>query len=195
MSNSYVENVNRRQRKLKNIYIERSRHGRRAVYYRVGKNRRVRLPDDMSSEAFRAAYQAACCSEPIPSANELPPSRQKVEATLKTAIRAAASRARQKGVPFDLSLDHILGMAAAQDFRCSLTGIRFFAAHSSKGRVHPYLPSIDRIGPKLGYTPGNVRLVIYAVNAMLLDWGEECFLRVVNSYKRHRSAAARSRAS
>lgn len=40
-------------------------------------------------------------------------------------------------------------------------------------------PSIDRIIPSLGYVPGNIRLVVYAVNAAMNEWGEAVFWQIV----------------
>lgn len=54
-------------------------------------------------------------------------------------------------------------------------------AHHSK--INPYSPSLDRIDTSRGYTKDNVRLVVYAVNIMLMDWGESIFARVVNGYR------------
>ena len=58
------------------------------------------------------------------------------------------------------------------------TGIRFYAEFDVTGRFHPYAPSLDRIDPKRGYTPDNVRLVVFAINTMLLDWGADRCLNV-----------------
>ena len=41
------------------VYREHTRHGRAVLYFRRGKERRVRLPDDIYSEAFESAYEAA----------------------------------------------------------------------------------------------------------------------------------------
>src|SRR6516164_7236201 len=45
-------------------YVELNRVGNRKYYYfRVGKGARIRLPDDIHSEEFRAAYAAAMAGE------------------------------------------------------------------------------------------------------------------------------------
>lgn len=172
----------------KHVYFERNRYGLMRVYFRKGKGQRFRLPDDLSSEEFRQSYAAALASIPIPHVRDMPVTpierrKQRTEATIKGALRSAHTRARQKRVPFDIDLDYMLAMAVQQEFRCALSGIEFFAAHSWPGRVDPYTPSIDRIEPALGYVRGNVRIVIYAVNAMLLDWGESLFVQIANSYR------------
>lgn len=86
-------------------------------------------------------------------------------------------------MPFGLTIDWLLETAKAQEFRCQLTGIEFYAKPPARGKIDPYAPSIDRIVPSLGYVPGNVRIVVRAVNTMLLDWGAEVFEQVANSYR------------
>lgn len=173
----------------KHVEVSITRHGRRVVYFRKGRGPRVRLPDDMESTRFAIAYEAALNGRAMPHLRDIPPTpkmmrRQRTEKTLRGAIRSAKTRAKAKGVPFRLTLDFLLDMAERQDFRCAVTGIEFFAPAECKSRVHPYTPSIDRIKPELGYVPGNVRILAYAVNAMILDWGDDLFEQVTSSYRR-----------
>jgi hypothetical protein len=177
-----------RYRTIPFLTFDTSRHGQRRVYYRRGRGPRVRLPDDLNSAEFVRAYHAAVSDIPIEDVRHMKPTpiqlrRGKTEDILAGAIRSARTRARQKGVPFALTIDHLIALVRKNDYRCEITGIEFFAKHTSAGRVNPYTPSIDRIEPKLGYVEGNVRVVIYAVNAMILDWGEPLFIRVANSYR------------
>lgn len=146
------------------------------------------MPSDVESAQFKIAYDAAIRGEPIIHVRDMPITpiearKQRTEATLKRAIRSALTRSRMKNLAFDLDFDFLLRMATEQDFRCALTGIEFLAVNEHRGRVCPFIPSIDRIEPSKGYTKGNVRIVIYAVNAMLLDWGEDLFVQVANSYR------------
>jgi hypothetical protein len=141
-----------------------------------------------TSLEFHVAYQAALLARPLLPARLMPVTpvndrRQATETILRGALRSARTRAKQKKVAFDIDVDFLLAMAVEQNFRCNLTGIEFLAKRTGSSRIHPYTPSIDRIVPALGYTKGNVRLVIFAVNAMLLDWGEELFVQIANSYR------------
>lgn len=45
------------------VYRERSRHGRAVLYFRRGKGKRIRLPDDPTTPEFEAAYRAALIGE------------------------------------------------------------------------------------------------------------------------------------
>jgi hypothetical protein len=53
----------------------------------------------------------------------------------------------------------------------------------ARTKISPYAPSLDRIDCRKGYTKDNVRIVVYALNVMLMDWGEVVFSRVAASYR------------
>jgi hypothetical protein len=170
---------------LKFIHKVTTRHGRVVYYFRRGRGR-VRLPD-IDAPNFRACYDRAMAGGPA-DVRDMPLSpitlrKQRVERALGDALRGARGRSKTKSVPFDLTLDWLLKTAEKQGFRCYLTGIEFFAKSGTTGKIDPFAPSLDRRVPRLGYTPGNVRIVIRAVNTMLLDWGDEIFARVANSYR------------
>lgn len=185
--------------RLRHLSIEKTRHGKSVVYFRRGQERRVRLPDP-SSPQFRTAYDAAFEGNPLPYVRQMPPTkvalrRGRTKTALEQALRAAKGRAKHKGVPFDLTLTHLFELAEVQDYRCALTGIEFFTRSEQACRVAPFVPSIDRIVPRGGYVCGNVRLTVFAINAMMLDWGEDVFDQVASSYrywktKRHQSMVA-----
>jgi hypothetical protein len=95
-------------------------------------------------------------------------------------VRSAKSRAVKERQAFDLDYDWAIAEIERQNFRCALTGIPFFAPYDGNSRVHPFCPSLDRILPGQGYTKENVRVVIYAANVMLMDWGTQVFDKVIN---------------
>ena len=104
---------------------------------------------------------------PLPHVRDMQPlaevRKQETERYFRQFMPRARRRSRLKGLPFDLMLDWALAQAEAQDFRCSLTGIEFFAKHAAASALNPYAPSIDRIDAKGGYTQDNVRIVVFAV--------------------------------
>ncbi|MCE2494042.1 MAG: tyrosine-type recombinase/integrase [Alphaproteobacteria bacterium] len=57
------------------VYRERTRHGRWVFYFRRGKGRRVRLPDDPTSPDFESAYHAALIGNAPPVARDQAPSQ------------------------------------------------------------------------------------------------------------------------
>lgn len=182
--------------RLKYLQFETDRHGNQKVYFRKGRRQRVRLPDDTGSEGFQRAYRMALADLPVPDVRDIEPTKielrkQKTEKKLKSALAGARARARAKGLEFDLDIDFLLELAEVQDFKCSLTGIEFFHKTDCRTNVDPCTPSIDRIEPELGYVKHNVRIILYAMNAMLLDWGEEIFIKIANSYRYTKSVRAR----
>lgn len=65
--------------------------------------------------------------------------------------------------------------------RCEVSGIEFDYSSGREERryhKHPMRPSMDRIDNKLGYTPGNIRVVLLSVNVGINEWGLDHFLRV-----------------
>lgn len=80
--------------------------------------------------------------------------------TARFSLKGAQERATKKGVPFNLTREYLesiwTGRCAITDFPLSVgkgTGPKFFS------------PSLDRIVPALGYVEGNVRFVLWAINA------------------------------
>lgn len=171
---------------MKYVQTETSRHGKVVHYFRRGRAPRVRLMGAPGSEDFKASYEAAMQETPVPHVRDMPLSeirKQETERYFRQFMPRARRRCRLKNLPFDLTMDWALRQAEAQDFRCCLTGIQFFAKHPGRSARNPYAPSIDKIDPRGGYTQANARIVVFAVNAMLMDWGPEVFEQVVNSYR------------
>ncbi|MHC2867923.1 hypothetical protein ACVIYH_009056 [Bradyrhizobium diazoefficiens] len=176
-------------RKPKHVHSEVSRHGRRIYYYRVGNSPRIRLPDDYGSAEFMAAVKLAAESgtavarDPYVRPSFDRTQKQKVGKAIEEAVKGARQRAATKGIQFDLSTDWVLEQVEAQNFKCCLTSIPFYMATESKSFRNPFAPSIDRIDPSGGYTKTNVRIVVFAINVMLMDWGQDIFERVVSGFR------------
>lgn len=94
--------------------------------------------------------------------------KRRLEKRAMCLIAAARVRSRAKNITFELD-----GFADELQRRidvgfCELSGARFDLSPGRKARS----PSLDRINPKLGYVPTNVRVICHALNAALGDWGE-----------------------
>ena len=61
---------------------------------------------------------------------------------------------------------------------CALTGLPF----NPTAEPRYDSPSLDRITPELGYVPGNVRVILYCLNAALGNWGEDTFYQVAKAF-------------
>jgi hypothetical protein len=93
------------------------------------------------------------------------------------------SAAKRKGIPFNITWHHVY--PAVVTGRCELTGIRF---QKSRFKPNPFASSIDRIDSTKGYEPGNVRVVLWAINAACNSWGLEVFEQVARAYLEKRNA-------
>lgn len=78
-----------------------------------------------------------------------------------------------------LSLDELCALTLNSSGRCALTGLPF---HTDRGVTrHPFAISIDRMDSSKGYTLGNVRLVLLAVNLAMSHWGDEAFRSIARA--------------
>ncbi len=84
--------------------------------------------------------------------------------------QAAQQRRASRELGFDLTHQWVLDRLEAGV--CELSGLPFFF-RVGKERPHPYAPSIDRIDSSKGYLQSNCRLVLWCLNAGMLDFGEE----------------------
>jgi hypothetical protein len=94
--------------------------------------------------------------------------KRRLDKRAQCLVANARTRAKKRGIHFDLdgAVDDIQARIDAD--RCELTGTPFDLSPGRKFNS----PSIDRIDPKLGYIPGNIRVVCHAMNAAMGDWGE-----------------------
>lgn len=82
----------------------------------------------------------------------------------KAITVGAMVRAKKRGIPYDSDL--LEWAAARYTGRCELTGLEFRPNRGHGCGPAPFSPSIDRIDPLLGYTKGNCRFILHAINAM-----------------------------
>lgn len=98
-------------------------------------------------------------------------------------IKSAAHRAKKAGLPFDLG-GHVAHYQSIIDTGlCQATGLLFdLQTTGSHSRRNPFAPSLDRINPSLGYLRGNVRVVLWAFNIALADWGGEVYAKIAKAH-------------
>ena len=100
-------------------------------------------------------------------------SREKV----RSLLGAARSRARNKGIPFDLRRDDELSIQAVLDRGlCEMTGRPLVVGSG------PFAPTLDRINPAKGYVRGNVRVICRLMNFALGSWGEDLLREVIGEW-------------
>lgn len=98
-------------------------------------------------------------------------------------------RANLQRVPHTIDYHHLETLFREQKLCCAVSGLPFTrpGQESTKFRVDPFCPSVDRIIPSVGYVPGNVRIVCAAVNAALNEWGLETLMVVMDAIKARQS--------
>ena len=100
--------------------------------------------------------------------------------TITALLGNAKDRALRGGFEFDLDREFIATKLAAGV--CEFTGLAFEREWSGENyRARPFAPSLDRIVPALGYVKSNVRMVCFAVNMALSDWGDEAFVKIAQA--------------
>lgn len=93
---------------------------------------------------------------------------------VSSRINNARRLSKREGLPFDLTTEWL--RARIQAGTCELTGLPLDA--SGPG---PYSPAIDRVDLARGYTLDNVRVVVFAVNALRGSWGDKDALAVAQA--------------
>ena len=97
------------------------------------------------------------------------------------AIRVK-QRAKQKRVACAITIDDLRRMCINTRGRCEVSGVAFSDTTTGKGKMRPFIPSIDRRNPVLGYTLENCRIVCAAINVAMFTWGEDTFKRLSVGY-------------
>jgi hypothetical protein len=166
------------------LHKETSRHGSVCWYVRRGHGQRVRIRGEYGSQEFSHNYTLALSGIPIPRDSVRDMRRKAVGRSLEKSLEGARQRALLKSRCFDLTLEWLIMQVEAQDLRCAVTAIPFYTKYSVECHRHPFAPSIDRIDCSGGYTKDNVRVVVFALNVMLSDWGISVFEMVLQSYQR-----------
>lgn len=101
---------------------------------------------------------------------------------------AARARANAQGVPYLITAYDIDELLVRQEWRCALSGLPLSTPKGDKGGMHrdPLGPSIDRIIPRLGYVPSNIRITCMMVNMAMNEWGIEALMLLFDAIVAHR---------
>ena len=111
--------------------------------------------------------------EPI-SAEDLP-------AAYSRMFIQARKRSKQAGRDYTLTEAHEKALVHDAHGKCALTAIPF-SVTDSDFRTQPFAPSLDRIDASRGYAPGNCRIVTWAANNAMADWGEAVFAQLARAF-------------
>ena len=100
-------------------------------------------------------------------------------------ISECRRRSQKRGIAFDLDAHVTQIQERISKATCEVSGIAL-ALEAAPGRAYN-TPSLDRIDPSKGYVYGNVRIVAFAVNAMLGDWGEDVAMSIINQWLQNKA--------
>src|SRR5262245_20750804 len=103
-----------------------------------------------------------------------------IDGKSKWLLKDAKHRAAKNGLEFDLTMEWLQPRLAAG--YCELSGIKFDFSGNRNARTNPYIPSIDRIDNRRGYTQDNCRIICWALNLAFADWGEDCVRKIMMAY-------------
>lgn len=110
---------------------------------------------------------------------------EKWESEISKIHRKAKDRAKVRGLDFSLSKDDLRQLIREQKFCCPVSGLPFSLGKSDAGRRQPFAPSLDRIDNRLGYVPGNIRLVCVIVNLARADFSDDEFRVMCMAVAKH----------
>lgn len=101
---------------------------------------------------------------------------------LKHLHHETKKRAGRRGIEFTLTHADVVAMWEEFEGCCELSGLPM-TPHNQEGYPkRPYVPSLDRIDAKKGYTPENTRLICFAMNVALNTWGEHLFAPIAKAF-------------
>lgn len=101
----------------------------------------------------------------------------------KYLLNFAKKRAFRKGIEFSLTLEDIkIIQKRIEHGICEITGIAFDHSHGRNFNS----PSIDRIDSSQGYIISNIRIICYAMNVAMNDWGEEAIWKMFQAWQENK---------
>ena len=95
----------------------------------------------------------------------------------KAMVRGAKSRSRDKGLPFDLTIEDL-----EVPEKCPILGLELKVGGDSSRDISP---SLDRIVPELGYVKGNIRVISLRANRLKSDASIEELEAILKYMKEH----------
>jgi len=149
---------------------ERAREWHRKNYDKI-KERKQAAANEYYKVKGRAKYEQRCLE-----------ARDKIGKLLQ----AAKSRCKKNQILFDLSLDYVYDLYVQQNKVCALTKREFYLGPAVNHCASDNSLSIDRITPSLGYTEGNVRLVIHHVNMAMSVFGLDALIKLVKDIEENK---------
>lgn len=113
-----------------------------------------------------------------------------LDMVLRLRLRKIKSRARQRGMAFNLTLEFLKSLYKHQKGKCYYSGTPLVLTLAGKGDVidNPYMITVDRKDISQGYVSDNVVLCTYAINSAKGVLNEKDFFTLIgNTYRTMKS--------
>ena len=142
-----------------------------------------KIKSGTNGKLYRGHTCRKCRKQPADSERQR---RFRASKPLNMIVNAARTRARGEGKECTITPTDVQCLWDDQQGRCALTGIPMILGRGDgTHRTPPYKASLDRIEAGGDYVPGNVRLVAWAVNRALGEYGQELLLDWANRLVAH----------
>ena len=104
-----------------------------------------------------------------------------LEATFYLLTIGCMCNGRTRKIPYKLSTGYLRELYPKQQGRCYYTGLPMTLKSPKRTLREPWLISIDRLNPELGYIPGNVVFCCWCINALKGVLKEKSFYDLIRT--------------
>lgn len=112
-----------------------------------------------------------------------------VDELAKKLHQSCLGSARKRKKENNLTVDDVHDLLIECEGACMVSGIPLDATRRTKNaRAVPMQPSLDRINSHLGYSKSNCRIVSYAVNVALGQWGDALLVEIAHGIVKNQSS-------
>lgn len=169
----YVKNIDENRRKGRDRYAKyyATPEGKAAI---TASNKAWRDRNKDKMDAYLKEWRE---ENMTPARAKVYTQRFQIDSRAKYLLGRAKTRAKQKGVPFSITLADIVIPEV-----CPVLGIPLNVAF--KVRNHPNAPSLDRVVPALGYVPGNINVISYRANTLKNNASADELKRIIDYIRR-----------
>lgn len=149
-------------------------------YYSLGSSQRKEIPLGSNLRDALKKHQVLFEQDFSPSSRVPVPS----DFYLKL-FRQVVKNSKPRNISVEITADDVKKMLDRAKGKCELTRVPFDMQKIQGQRIRPWIPSVDRINSKLGYSFDNCRIICAAANVALNQFGEYIFVRMASSMIRN----------
>jgi hypothetical protein len=104
---------------------------------------------------------------------------------------AAKTKAKEKRLEFNLTLDSIYDQWHLQKGKCAISGIEMYlfpcSTSGSRKNSMPHTASLDRIDSHKGYIIGNIQFLCYSINLAKNNFTDKQILGFINDIRSYKN--------